>query len=85
MIRALERPLKDRVALLEAKNQDFYTVLVASTKREEERNRAEAQQRKDDLVVKTRIVGRLEAFLLYSNSFMVQLFGLAVWTLTTAI
>jgi parafibromin len=38
MIWALERPLKDREALLEAKNQDFYAVLVASTKREEERN-----------------------------------------------
>ncbi|KAF3325183.1 parafibromin [Carex littledalei] len=58
MIRALERPLKDREALLEAKNRDFYAVLVASTKREEERNRAEAQQRKDGLVAKTRIAGR---------------------------
>lgn len=61
MIRALERPLKDREALLEAKNRDFYAVLVASTKREEERNRAEAQQRKDGIVAKTRIAGRLVA------------------------
>ncbi|KAJ4762353.1 Cell division cycle protein 73 [Rhynchospora pubera] len=58
MIRALERPLKDRDALLEAKNRDFYAVYLASTKREDERNRAEAHQRKDGLVAKTRISGR---------------------------
>ncbi|KAK9137395.1 hypothetical protein Sjap_007989 [Stephania japonica] len=49
MIRALERPLKDREALLECKHRDFYSVLVASTKREEERQRMESHQRKDGL------------------------------------
>ncbi|KAJ3674750.1 hypothetical protein LUZ60_005366 [Juncus effusus] len=57
MIRALERPLKDREALLEAKNRDFFSVLIASTRREEERQRSEAQQRKDGVVAKSRLVG----------------------------
>ncbi|KAK9160965.1 hypothetical protein Syun_007306 [Stephania yunnanensis] len=57
MIRALERPLKDREALLECKHRDFYSVLVASTKREEERHRMESQQRKDGLVAKSRLMG----------------------------
>lgn len=57
MIRAIERPLKDRESLLECKNRNFYNVLVASTKREEERQRIESQQRKDGLVAKSRLMG----------------------------
>ncbi|CAA6658534.1 unnamed protein product [Spirodela intermedia] len=57
MIRSLERPLKDREALLECRNRDFYSILLASTKREEERQRIESQQRKDGLVAKTRLIG----------------------------
>lgn len=57
MIRSLERPLKDRETLMECKNRDFYTVLVQSTKREEERQRIESQQRKDGLVAKSRLIG----------------------------
>ncbi|XP_072956145.1 protein CDC73 homolog [Typha angustifolia] len=57
MIRALERPLKDRESLLESRNRDFHAVLIASTKREEERQRIESQQRKDGLVAKTRLIG----------------------------
>ncbi|KAL5785580.1 hypothetical protein ACOSQ2_007972 [Xanthoceras sorbifolium] len=57
MIRAVERPLKDREALLECKNTDFYSVLVSSTRREEERQRIESHQRKDGLVAKNRLMG----------------------------
>lgn len=57
LIRALERPLKDRESLLECRNRDFYGVLMASTLREEERHRIESQQRKDGLVAKTRLFG----------------------------
>ncbi|KAK8954867.1 hypothetical protein KSP39_PZI002838 [Platanthera zijinensis] len=57
LIRALERPLKDRESLLECRNRDFYSVLMASTRREEERHRIESQQRKDGLVAKTRLFG----------------------------
>ncbi|KAK4266323.1 hypothetical protein QN277_027265 [Acacia crassicarpa] len=57
MIKAAERPLKDREALLECRNRDFYSVLVAATKREEERQRIESQQRKDGLVAKSRLMG----------------------------
>lgn len=57
MIRSAERPLKDRQSLLECKNRDFYTVLVSATKREEERQRMESQQRKDGLVAKSRLMG----------------------------
>lgn len=57
MIRAVERPLKDRESLLECKNRDFHSVLVNSTKREEERQRLESQQRKDGLVAKSRLMG----------------------------
>ncbi|KAK9288783.1 hypothetical protein L1049_017247 [Liquidambar formosana] len=57
MIRALERPFKDREALLECKQRDFYSVLVAATRREEERQRIESHQRKDGLVAKNRIMG----------------------------
>uniref|UniRef100_A0A2P2LFT3 Protein CDC73 homolog n=1 Tax=Rhizophora mucronata TaxID=61149 RepID=A0A2P2LFT3_RHIMU len=57
LIYAIERPLKDRESLLECKNRDFYSVLVASTRRDEERQRIESQQRKDGLVAKTRLMG----------------------------
>ncbi|KAK7308012.1 hypothetical protein VNO77_41565 [Canavalia gladiata] len=57
MIRAVERPLKDRQSLLECKNRDFYGVLVSATKREEERQRMESHQRKDGLVAKSRLMG----------------------------
>ncbi|KAL6004707.1 accessory factor associated with RNA polymerase II [Asimina triloba] len=57
MIRALERPLKDRETILECRNRDFYSFLVASTKREEDRQRTESQQRKDGLVAKNRLLG----------------------------
>ncbi|KAG6482125.1 hypothetical protein ZIOFF_058756 [Zingiber officinale] len=57
MIRSLERPLKDRESFLECRNRDFHAVLLASTKREEERQRLESQQRKDGLVAKTRLIG----------------------------
>ncbi|RDY10644.1 Protein CDC73-like protein, partial [Mucuna pruriens] len=57
MIRSVERPLKDRQSLLECKNRDLYGVLVAATKREEERQRMESQQRKDGLVAKSRLMG----------------------------
>lgn len=55
MLKAIERPLKDRESLLECRNRDFYSVLVAATKRNEERERIESQQRKDGLVAKNRI------------------------------
>ncbi|KAJ4969048.1 hypothetical protein NE237_015749 [Protea cynaroides] len=57
MIKTLERPLKDRELLLECRHRDFYSVLVASTRREEERQRIESQQRKDGLVAKSRLMG----------------------------
>ena len=57
MIYAAERPLRDREALLECKNRDFNSVLVASTMREEERQRIESQQRNDGLVAKSRLMG----------------------------
>ncbi|TKY71140.1 CDC73-like protein [Spatholobus suberectus] len=57
VIRSVERPLKDRQSLLECKNRDFYSVLVAATKREEERQRMESHQRKDGLVAKSRLMG----------------------------
>ncbi|XP_050218776.1 protein CDC73 homolog [Mercurialis annua] len=57
MINSMERPVKDREALLECKSKDFYGVLVASTRREEERQRIESQQRKDGLVAKSRLMG----------------------------
>eukprot|EP00262_Sarcandra_glabra_P004404 TRINITY_DN1538_c0_g1_i1.p1 TRINITY_DN1538_c0_g1~~TRINITY_DN1538_c0_g1_i1.p1 ORF type:complete len:450 (-),score=42.84 TRINITY_DN1538_c0_g1_i1:172-1422(-) len=56
-IRVLERPLKDRESLLECGHRDFYAVLIASTRREEERQRIESQQRKDGLVAKSRLMG----------------------------
>ncbi|XXG65264.1 hypothetical protein AAC387_Pa05g3013 [Persea americana] len=56
MIRALERPLKDRESLLVCRNRDFYSVLMASTRREEERQRVESQQRKDGSAAKNRLL-----------------------------
>ncbi|CDY10292.1 BnaC05g29870D [Brassica napus] len=53
LIRSNERPLKSRDAILECKNRDFHSVLVNSTKREEERQRIESHQRKDGLVAKS--------------------------------
>lgn len=55
LIRAIERPLKDRETVLECRHRDFYSVLMAATKRDEERQRLESQQRKDGLVAKNRI------------------------------
>ncbi|GMI64232.1 PLANT HOMOLOGOUS TO PARAFIBROMIN [Hibiscus trionum] len=60
IIRSIEKPLKDREGILECKNKDFYSVLVAATKREEERQRLESQQRKDGLVAKSRLMGAEE-------------------------
>lgn len=54
-IRATERPLKDKDQILLCKNRDFFSVLTAATRRDEERQRAEALQRKDNLVAKSRI------------------------------
>ncbi|KAG2375513.1 Protein CDC73-like protein [Vigna angularis] len=56
LITSAERPLKDRQSLLECKNRDFYSVLVSATKREEDRQRMESQQRKDGLVAKSRLM-----------------------------
>ncbi|QCD91816.1 protein CDC73 homolog [Vigna unguiculata] len=56
LITSVERPLKDRQSLLECKNRDFYSVLVSATKREEDRQRMESQQRKDGLVAKSRLM-----------------------------
>lgn len=54
-IRATERPLKDKDQILLCKNRDFFSVLTAATRRDEERQKAEALQRKDNLVAKSRI------------------------------
>lgn len=62
MIRSGERPLKDREGLLGCKNRDFFGVLTASLKREEELKRLESQQRKDGLVAKSRLMGAEERF-----------------------
>ncbi|KAK3042171.1 hypothetical protein RJ639_001291 [Escallonia herrerae] len=55
LLMAMEKPLKDRELLLECRNRDFYAVLTAATRRDEERQRLESQQRKDGLVAKNRI------------------------------
>jgi len=55
VLRAIERPLKDHESMLECKHRDFYAVLVASTRRDEERQRVDSLQRKDGLVAKNRI------------------------------
>lgn len=54
-LRSIETPLKDREAMLECKHRDFYSVLLASTRRDEERQRVDSLQRKDGLVAKNRI------------------------------
>lgn len=56
MIRAAEKPYRDRESILECRNKDFYEVLKAAVKREEERQRLESQQRKDGLVAKNRLM-----------------------------
>ncbi|KAI8561299.1 hypothetical protein RHMOL_Rhmol04G0328000 [Rhododendron molle] len=56
MIRAAERLVRDREAILECKNKDFYEVLKAAARREEERQRSDSQQRKDGLVAKNRLM-----------------------------
>lgn len=58
LVREIERPFKDRESLLQCRNRDFYSVLVGATKRNEERERSEMQQRKDGLVAKSRIERR---------------------------
>ncbi|KAL8047972.1 hypothetical protein ABFX02_07G033300 [Erythranthe guttata] len=58
LIRAKEKPIKDREAMLVFTNRDFYSVLTAATKRDEERQRTEALQRKDNIVAKNRIESR---------------------------
>ncbi|KAM3233544.1 protein CDC73 [Capsicum annuum] len=55
LIKAVEKPLKDREAILFCKNRDFYSVFTAALRRDEERQRAESLQRKDGLVAKSRI------------------------------
>lgn len=56
MIRALERPLKDRESLLLCRHRNFHEILVSATRREEDRHRLESQQRKDGLVAKSRLL-----------------------------
>ncbi|KAK7351967.1 hypothetical protein VNO80_17381 [Phaseolus coccineus] len=56
LITSVERPLSDRQSLHECKNRDFYSVLVSATKREEDRQRMESQQRKEGLVAKSRLM-----------------------------
>ncbi|KAK4478100.1 hypothetical protein RD792_017365 [Penstemon davidsonii] len=58
LIRAKEKPFKDREAMLVFKTRDFYSVLTSATKRDEERQRTEALQRKDNIVAKNRIESR---------------------------
>ncbi|XP_051130195.1 protein CDC73 homolog [Andrographis paniculata] len=58
LIRVRERPIKDREAMLVSKKRDFYSALTAATKRDEERQRTEALQRKDNIVAKNRIESR---------------------------
>ncbi|CAN0857010.1 Protein CDC73 homolog [Linum grandiflorum] len=57
LIYSTEKPLKDRESLLECKKEDLYSVLVSSTQRQEERQRIESQQRRDGLVLKSRLTG----------------------------
>ncbi|ERN01589.1 protein CDC73 homolog [Amborella trichopoda] len=48
LIRTMERPLKDRETLLECRHRDFHTILLNSSKREEEK------VRRDGVLVKSR-------------------------------
>ncbi|CAN4097665.1 unnamed protein product [Withania somnifera] len=50
LIKAVEKPLKDRESILLCKNRDFYSVFTAALRRDEERQRAESLQRKDGLL-----------------------------------
>lgn len=59
MIRAAERPLKDRETILECKNRNFLKIMETAIKQEEERQRAEAQQRKDGIVAKNKVGNEL--------------------------
>ncbi|WVZ23689.1 hypothetical protein V8G54_002233 [Vigna mungo] len=56
-----------RRSLLECKNRDFYSVPVSATKREEDRQRMESQQRKDDLVAKSRLMAAHDRGLGFSD------------------
>jgi len=47
LIRAKERPLKDRETLLECPNKNFQSVLSIANKRDDDRRRSEDQQRKE--------------------------------------
>ncbi|XP_057958134.1 protein CDC73 homolog [Malania oleifera] len=67
LIKSVEKPLKDRESLLECRHRDFYSVLVAATRREEERQRIESHQRKDGLVAKSRLMGADERGLGYGD------------------
>lgn len=58
LIRAKERPIRDKEAMLVFKKRDFYSVLTSALKRDEERQRMEALQRKDNIVAKNRIESR---------------------------
>ncbi|KAK7371767.1 hypothetical protein VNO80_05132 [Phaseolus coccineus] len=68
LITFVERPLNDRQSLLECKNRDFYSVLVSATKREEDRQRMESQQRKEGLVAKSRLMAADDRGLGFSPS-----------------
>ncbi|KAL3507952.1 hypothetical protein ACH5RR_033334 [Cinchona calisaya] len=54
-IKTMERPLKDLAQILCCKNRDFYGFLTAATRRDDDRQRQDALQRKDNLVAKSRI------------------------------
>ncbi|GAB2294827.1 hypothetical protein Dimus_029020 [Dionaea muscipula] len=56
LIEANERPLRDRESLLLCKNRDFLKISTAAIEREEKRQRMEAQQRKDGLVAKSKLM-----------------------------
>lgn len=58
LIMAREKPIKDRQGMLVSKGRDFYSVLTSAMKRDEERQRMEALQRKDNIVAKNRIESR---------------------------
>eukprot|EP01018_Ginkgo_biloba_P022160 Gb_19881 [translate_table: standard] len=53
VIRAIEKPLKDRENLLEVRNKNFQNILSMSTKKDEERRRVEEMQQRKDVVSET--------------------------------
>nr|XP_043606507.1 protein CDC73 homolog [Erigeron canadensis] len=55
LVKEMERPLRDRESVLECRHRDFYSVLTAASKRDEEKQKEELQQRKDGLVAKSRV------------------------------